>query len=349
MLDLAGFHTADADLALSQVNVVLEIELDKIIEDPDQPRQEFDSEYLNALAADIAIRGVQTPINVQPAVGGIYKIIHGACRYRASKIAGRSTIRLIVEPDLQNYDDYSQVAENTKRADLHAIDIARFIKKRKQQGESNKEIAERLGERPEYIVHHMAILEAPQPILDAFKEGRIRGAQTVWSMTKLYEKDPLAVDLLLDTAGEITRKMIRDASNVANADSGAILDLNEGETAQDNPTTIVPKNDSDAVSQADPVSLSSEDSKATTDTSPKNMVANKQQRSSKVSAQAHTSPTSKFQRPVVYGVYERRPVEVCIFRKPTDHGLVWIKWEDEKGPEEEVLADKVSLSRVEGE
>lgn len=350
MLDLAGFHSAEADQALSQINVVLEIELDKIVEDSDQPRQEFDEEHLNALAVDIKIRGVQTPIAVHPAADGVYKIIHGACRYRASKLAGLKTIPLIVQSDQQRYDDYSQMAENTKRAELHPMDIARFIQKRKELGESNKEIAEKLGETAEYIVYHLALLDAPDLIINAFKEGRLRGAQSVWRMTKLYEKERALAEKLLNGETVITVKMIRDASavpvsqeldtgtednvlgaanvppiNILADEQPAVIEAPAGDLQSPSvvPVSVVTESKSVKKTQADHKSLKSADSSI------------------------RANAASKLEKPVVYGVYEGRPVEVCIFRKPTDHGLVWIKWEDVKAPEEEVLADKVSLSRVE--
>lgn len=350
MLDLAGFHSAEADQALSQINVVLEIELDKIVEDTDQPRQEFDEEHLNALAVDIKLRGVQTPIAVHPAADGVYKIIHGACRYRASKLAGLKTIPLIVQSDQQRYDDYSQMAENTKRAELHPMDIARFIQKRKELGESNKEIAEKLGERPDYIVFHLALLSAPGQIIQAFQQGRIRGAQSVWSMSKLYEKSPAAVDLLLATPGEITRKMIREASADPVSQELVAGTADKNITAENVPPLNVLADEQPAVTES-PVGDSQSPSvlPVSVVTESKSVKKTNVDRKPLKSADSplHANTASKLEKPVVYGVYEGRPVEVCIFRKPTDHGLVWIKWEDVKAPEEEVLADKVSLSRVE--
>lgn len=196
-----------------QVGVVLAIDLNNVIEDTDQPRQVFDDEAMQALIDDIKLRGVQAPIAVRPAVDGIYKIIHGARRYRAALAAGLPKVPVIVQTDAEVFDDYSQVAENTKRAGLHPMDIARFIQKRKDLGEKNKYIAERLGESSNYILYHLALIEAPATIRAAFDDGRIRGAESVWSLVKLQEKNPDAVEQLLDGDGEITRQMIRNAGS----------------------------------------------------------------------------------------------------------------------------------------
>lgn len=365
MLDLSGFQTAEADLLISQVNVVLDIELEKVVEDPDQPRQEFDEESLAVLADDIRVRGVQTPIAVRPLEGGVYKIIHGARRYRAAKIAGLATIPLIVQANEVLFDDYSQVAENTKRAGLHPMDIARFIQKRKEQGESNKAIAEKLGEQPEYIIHHLALLDAPLLIMDAFRDGKIRGAQSVWRLARLHEKDPLAVEELLRHSDRITQKMIRDAGAGQSEQTSSNDERSSDEIEANDPSRVDGSNvqssessginddgapnpsvDVGETSRAGPDAGSDDDvHQAKSTVRVEKQVSRTREVSNKDGAQR--SERERLQRPVVYGVLDGRPVEVMVFWKPTDHGLVWIKWEDASGDPEEVLADKVCLSRIE--
>lgn len=225
----------------NQVGVVLAIDLNNVIEDTDQPRQVFDDEAMQALIDDIKLRGVQAPIAVRPAVDGIYKIIHGARRYRAALAAGLPKVPVIVQTDAEVFDDYSQVAENTKRAGLHPMDIARFIQKRVDLGEKQKDIAAKLGENPKYIVYHLALLDAPDHIMVAFNEGRIRGAQSVWSLSKLYEKSPEAVEELLAGDGDITQKMIRNAGSAkpvttASAWLESSESLQQGSPKDDNTT-----------------------------------------------------------------------------------------------------------------
>lgn len=225
----------------NQVGVVLAIDLNNVIEDTNQPRQVFDDESMQALIDDIKLRGVQAPIAVRPSVDGIYKIIHGARRYRAALAAGLPKVPVIVQTDAEVFDDYSQVAENTKRAGLHPMDIARFIQKRKDLGEKNKDIAAKLGERPEYVVRHLSLLSAPTEIMSAFHDGRLRGAESVWSLVKLQEKNPDAVEQLLDGDGEITRQMIRNAGSAmqvttASEPLGSSESLSQDSLKDDNTT-----------------------------------------------------------------------------------------------------------------
>jgi hypothetical protein len=245
------------------------------------------------------------------------------------------------------------------------MDIARFIQKRKEQGESNKAIAEKLGEQPEYIIHHLALLDAPLLIMDAFRDGKIRGAQSVWRLARLHEKDPLAVEELLRHSDRITQKMIRDAG----AGQSEQISSNQERTSEEvkpkdhshvdstyaqsiesssvnDDVSANPGVDVGETSRTDPDAGSDDDVHQARSTV---RVEKQVSRSAESTSQggAHRSERERLQRPVVYGVLDGRPVEVMVFWKPTDHGLVWIKWEDASGDPEEVLADKVCLSRIE--
>ena len=225
MFDLSAFDTPA--IADNQVAVVLSIPVGEICEDKDQPRTEFDQEQLERLAGDIRIRGVQQPISVRPANNGFYTIIQGARRFRASVLAGKETIPAIVQSDEILFDDYSQVAENTKRANLSPIDIARFIQKRKDKGETNVEIAKKLDENKKYITYHLAILDAPSEILDAVMEKRIRGVQSIYNLNLLYQKSAdVALDLLRVNES-ITNQMINDASKSLGAASKSLVTEDE--------------------------------------------------------------------------------------------------------------------------
>ena len=173
MFDLSQFDKAPTFAPDNQIGVVLSLPLANVIEDPTQPRTEFDAEELTKLSQDIARRGVQAPIAVRPAVDGIYQIIHGARRFRASGLAGLLTIPAIVQADEEAFDDYSQVLENTQRDNLTPLDIARFIQKRKALGESNSQIARNLSEKPEWVTYHLALIDMPPEIQQAYDAGQV--------------------------------------------------------------------------------------------------------------------------------------------------------------------------------
>ena len=320
----------------NQIGVVLAIDLKNVIEDTDQPRQVFDDEAMQALIDDVKIRGIQAPIAVRPAVDGIYKIIHGARRYRAALAASLPKVPVIVQTDAEVFDDYSQVAENTKRAGLHPLDIARFIQKRKDLGEKNKYIAERLGESSNYILYHLALIEAPAKIRAAFDEGRIRGAESVWSLVKLQEKNPEAVEHLLHGDGEITRQMIRNAGSAKPVTNvSAPLDSSESlrqDPPKDDNTTL----DDDVPDRSPRVQASTEPKTRGPSLPPKDAGDS----SSNPNAATQSSATATFNddsdeggeypedvsgKPVFIATWDNKEVVLVPDEIPSRIGLVWIQ------------------------
>lgn len=197
-------------IPLNQICTVIAVELSKVIEDPHQPRKVFNQEDLEKFAQEIAVRGVMSPIQVKNANrAGQYQIIQGARRYRASLLAGLKTIPAIVRTDEALFDDYSQVTENTQRENLSPLDIARFIAKRKEQGESNVQIAEKLSESKDYVGKHLALLDAPDFIQEALLTGVITGVESAYHLFSIYKKDSKVALALLEGSNGLTQSEIR--------------------------------------------------------------------------------------------------------------------------------------------
>lgn len=343
----------------NQVGVVLAIDLKNVIEDTDQPRQVFDDEAMQSLIDDVKIRGIQAPIAVRPAVDGIYKIIHGARRYRAALAAGLPKVPVIVQTDAKVFDDYSQIAENTKRAGLHPMDIARFIQKRVDLGEKQKDIAAKLGENPKYIVYHLALLDAPDHIMAAFNEGRVRGAQSVWSLSKLYEKSPEAVEELLAGDGDITQKMIRNAGSAKPViTESAPLDSSESllqDSPKDDNTTL----DDDVADRSPRVQASTEPKTRGPSLPPKDAGDS----SSNPNAATQSGATATFNddsdeggeypegvsgQPVFIATWDNQEVVLVPDEIPSRIGLVWIQ-NTETEELFEVNAHELTLLRLDYE
>ena len=117
--------------------------------DPAQPRKTFDEQSLQHLAQSIAEHGVLQPITVRKSDDG-YIIVMGERRFRASKLAGLTTIPAMV----RNYGDTEilevQIIENLQRKDVEPTEEAeaiQFLLERYEPGE----IAKRLGRSENYI------------------------------------------------------------------------------------------------------------------------------------------------------------------------------------------------------
>ena len=117
---------------------IVEMKINDIEPNVNQPRKVFDDDKIDDLAASIAEHGVLQPIIVTKK-DDYYQIIAGETRWRASKKAGLKTIPAIV----REYDEKKirEVAliENIQRQDLNAIETARAIKELMEEDEITQE------------------------------------------------------------------------------------------------------------------------------------------------------------------------------------------------------------------
>jgi ParB family transcriptional regulator, chromosome partitioning protein len=183
------------------------VPLDRLIEDPNNPRTDFPETELDELAEDILQHGVLQPLVVYPAdAQGRYRIHFGAKRWRAAQRAGLSEVPVVMRDEPA--DPYTQVAENQKRHGLSPLDLARFIKSRVDAGESNATVARRLGMNLTTLAHHLWLLELP-PVLDqALKAGRCTSPRTLHELSKLHEIEPDRVRTLVEGPSDITRTTV---------------------------------------------------------------------------------------------------------------------------------------------
>lgn len=180
---------------------------DAIAEDPDQPRLEFDTKALNELADTIRERGVRQPISVRPDLqqAGRWVLNFGARRLRASRIAGLHEIPAFVDTTADNYD---QLIENEQREGLTPLELALFVQKRLAMGDKQAQIAKRLGKSRQWVTLTTALIEAPDWLLQAYRDGRCRGMNELYELRRLHEAHAQAVEYWVAQQGAITRERI---------------------------------------------------------------------------------------------------------------------------------------------
>ena len=181
--------------------------LDDIDEDPEQPRHEFDANGLLELAATIRDRGVRQPISVRPnpQQAGRWVLNFGARRLRASKLAGLTEIPAFVDTTADNYD---QVIENEQREGLKPLEIALFVQKRLASGDNQAEIARRLGKSRQYVTLATALIEPPDWLLDAYRQGRCKGMTELYELRRLHGEHAQHVEAWASDREPMTRERI---------------------------------------------------------------------------------------------------------------------------------------------
>ncbi|MDD6177323.1 MAG: ParB/RepB/Spo0J family partition protein [Ruminobacter sp.] len=200
----------------------LELDINLIDEDPDQPRTEensgFRKESLEELAQTIKSRGVKSPISVRKTENGRYIINHGARRFRASKLAGKATIPAFIDSD---YTKLDQVIENIQRENLSPREIANYIGYRISAGIKKTQIAIELGKSNAWVSQFSTLLNLPECLDIAVNTNKIQDVTAINDLSKLYKTNPEEVANFVNENAQIGR-------NDVNALKQYILNLNSG-------------------------------------------------------------------------------------------------------------------------
>ncbi len=153
---------------------VNEIKISKISANPFQPRTKFDEEALNELAASIKEIGIIQPITLRKIEDGQYQIIAGERRFRASKLAGLTTIPAYI----RTADDEGMLEmaliENIQREDLDAIEIALSYQRLIDECKLTQEtLSDRVGKKRSTVTNYLRLLKLPAKIQKGIVESYI--------------------------------------------------------------------------------------------------------------------------------------------------------------------------------
>ncbi len=151
----------------------LEIDIDLIEPNPQQPRVRFTDEKLDELAASIRANGIVQPV-VLRAVGDRYQIVAGERRWRAAQRAELRRVPAVIRdiPD----DKLLEIAlvENIQRHELNAIEEANAYRKLIEQiGLTQEQVAERVGKERTLITTTMRLLKLPNDVQRHIVEGKL--------------------------------------------------------------------------------------------------------------------------------------------------------------------------------
>ncbi|KAA8708532.1 ParB/RepB/Spo0J family partition protein [Helicobacter canis] len=154
---------------------IIELSVDIIQPNPFQPRKSFDSDALNDLADSIVEHGLLQPILVYDDEGE-YFLIAGERRLRASKIAGKSTIKAVVANEYIDRSRLRELAiiENIQRENLNPLDLAHSYQELINEYKiTHEELAAKLKKSRAQITNTMRILELCGYVQDLIVQNKI--------------------------------------------------------------------------------------------------------------------------------------------------------------------------------
>lgn len=288
----------------------MELDLGLIDEDPHQPRTVFDEALLQDMAKTIHSRGVKNPISVRkhPTEDGRFIINDGARRFRASKLAGKQTIKAFVDSDFTKID---QIVVNAHHQPFTSREWAILIDQEEKKGKKKSEIADALGMSRSTITHLAALLKLPDPIAEIFNSGRFVDPTGLNELVVMWKNDAKKVEAWLnDDTLEITRSAIRKFHRFTETRSEVSEIPNEEESYEK--TTEV---ESDL------------------------------EKEKKIKKELDSS---KLRKTIVQVQHEGRAAQLQLNRRPSSAGQAWLKYDDDGQEFDAVLAQVKLVAILEG-
>lgn len=167
LIDTTGVKTQGS----STIN---EIPVSQIEANPNQPRRDFDQEALQELADSIVQIGIIQPITLRQVDDGHYQIIAGERRWRASQLAGLTTIPAYIRTIKDENVMEMALVENIQREDLNDIEIAlAYQHLLESDGMTQEKVAKRVGKSRTSVTNFLRLLKLPAQVQMALQKKEI--------------------------------------------------------------------------------------------------------------------------------------------------------------------------------
>ena len=161
----------------------------KVEPNPNQPRQDFDQEELQALADSISVHGVIQPLTVRALDSGYYQIIAGERRWRAARLANISEIPVvIIDADDKKAMELALI-ENLQRQDLNPVEEALGYQSLiEEYGLTQEEAAARVGKSRPAVANSLRLLGLCPQVMEKLKTGDLTAGHARAILTLKTEK-----------------------------------------------------------------------------------------------------------------------------------------------------------------
>ena len=177
----ALFGTYEGDVSYNKITKpaetntgVLEVDINKIKPNPNQPRKNFDEDALKDLAASIKVHGIVQPIVLNKNADGTYMIIAGERRWRAANLCGLKTVPAIIKDYTEKQIKEISIIENLQREDLNPVEAAKAIKELMDEyGLTQEAVSERIGKSRSNVANTLRLLTLYPAVLDMIENGKI--------------------------------------------------------------------------------------------------------------------------------------------------------------------------------
>ena len=178
---------------------LLNLKIDKIVTNSNQPRKYFDNGKMSELKDSIKNSGLLQPITVRKISNGKYEIVAGERRYRACRELGMENIP-VIEMNVGDARGYElSVLENIQRENLNPIEEAEsYLMLMEVYGYTQEKLSEKLGNTRSSVSNKMRILKLPASVKEMVKKGEISygHARTLLSLSDEKKIEEAAKEII---------------------------------------------------------------------------------------------------------------------------------------------------------
>ncbi|MGA2218893.1 MAG: ParB/RepB/Spo0J family partition protein [Terracidiphilus sp.] len=153
-----------------------DLPIDWLVESTTNPRQTFDMDGMEELAASIREHGVLQPLLVRPRAERRFEIVFGARRYRGAAMAERETVPVCIREMTDAQVLEAQLVENLQRRDVHPLQEAQgfaALLRLEEQKYSIELIAAKCGKHPGYVSSRLRLTELAPAAVEAFTKDEV--------------------------------------------------------------------------------------------------------------------------------------------------------------------------------
>ncbi len=152
---------------------VTEVEVDKIVPNPRQPRQALDPDALQELATSIQEQGLVQPLVVTEVEGG-YQLLVGERRWRAARLAGLKMVPVVIREATAQQMVELALVENLQREDLNPLETATAYQQLVEEfGMTQQGVADKVGKNRVTVTNTLRLLKLPDEVKDALLSNEI--------------------------------------------------------------------------------------------------------------------------------------------------------------------------------
>ncbi|WP_313339299.1 nucleoid occlusion protein [Sedimentibacter sp.] len=156
------------------ISSIINIDVNKIIPNKNQPRKVFDDKSLEELSQSIKSYGIIQPITVRKIYDDIYELVAGERRLKAVKLLRMETIPAVVIEVKEEESAAMALIENLQREDLDFIEEAMAFERLTEDfGLNQTQLAEKLGKSQSTIANKMRILKLPESVKKELREAKL--------------------------------------------------------------------------------------------------------------------------------------------------------------------------------